>query len=241
MTPIKAIIVDDESHALDTLKRYIAKTPNLELTGIYDSPVEALRILSGPKAPQIAFLDIDMPELTGLDLAVLASQHVQIIFTSAHEQYALEAYGLQVSGYLLKPFSFELFYKTVQNVCARISPPNQSLNSQPLFFSANAKGRFIKIMSDDIIYIEAMLNYVKIFSTSSEYPKTIYLSLKEAAATLGGSHLIRVSRSYVINTVHLEIVEGNTAVMSDGKKILIGPNYRKAFYKYLASNSVGSG
>lgn len=237
--PYKTIIVDDETHALDTLRRYIEKTPDLELIGIFENPIEALATLSGPKPPQIAFLDIDMPELNGISLAELTDSHVEIVFTSAHQQYALEAFGLQVSGYLLKPFSFETFFKTVRKVCSRISPTAPQAASKPLFFSVSSKGRYIRIMSEDITYIEAMLNYVKIHTISSENPKTIYLSLKEAATRLGGTHLIRVSRSYVINTVHLEIVEGNTVVMSNGKKITIGPHYRNAFYDYLAASSVG--
>ncbi|RYE55274.1 MAG: response regulator transcription factor [Sphingobacteriales bacterium] len=235
--PYKTIIVDDESHALNTLKRYIEKMPDLILTGAYENPIEALTILSGPEPPQLAFLDIDMPELSGLALAELANQQVEIVFTSAHQQFAMEAFGLQVSGYLLKPFSFESFYKTVHKVCSRISPETPAKGPQPLFFSASSKGKYLKIMSEDILYIEAMLNYVKIYTLKNESPKIIYLSLKQATTRFGGTHLIRISRSFVINTVHLEIVEGNTATMSDGKKIVIGPTYRDALYQYLKMSS----
>jgi len=232
----KTIIVDDESHALDTLRRYIEKMPDLALTAAFENPIEALAVLSGPQPPHIAFLDIDMPELNGLALASLTSSNVEIVFTSAHQQFALEAYGLQASGYLLKPFSFETFCKTVQTVCNRISTTATPAASLPLFFSASSKRSYIRIMSDDIIYVEAMLNYIKIYTVNSENPKIFYLSLKDAASKFSGTRLIRVSRSFIINTVHLEMVEGNTAIMNNGKKISIGPNYRNTLHNYLASN-----
>lgn len=233
------IIVDDESHALATLQRYIEKLPTLQLIGVFENPLEALQVLTGNEPPQIAFLDIDMPELNGLALAELAANKVEIIFTSAHDQYAMDAHGLQVAGYLLKPFSFESFVKTVQKICDRISPDEKESRSRPLFFSASLKGRYVKIISEDILYIEAMLNYVKIFSSSDDNPKVIYLSLKDAEAKLGEKHFIRVSRSFVVNAVHIEIVEGNLITMSDGKKINVGPNYRTPFHCYLRANSLG--
>jgi DNA-binding LytR/AlgR family response regulator len=235
----RTLIVDDESHAITTLQRYIANTPDLILTGSFENPIEALEELSKPNPPHIAFLDIDMPELTGLALANLIEGRVEIIFTSAHQQYALEAYDLQASGYLLKPFSFEAFLKTVRKVCSRINPSSTNPKSQPLFFSTGTKGKLIRIMSDDILYLEAMQNYVKIYSSKNSNPRVIYSSLKEASASLRETNLIRVNRSIVVNTVFVEMVYGNTITISNGQEFQIGPKYRIAVHNYLRSNTIG--
>jgi len=239
MIQYKAIIVDDEAHALATLSTYIQKTPNLSLCGAYENPLDALEVLSGNQPPDIAFLDIDMPELSGLALADLAGSDVHIVFISAHEQYSLAAFGVNASGYLLKPFSFENFLKTVQNVSSRMAKVKIPVPADPFFFKTSIKGKYIRIMSDQIIYIEAMLNYVKIYTTSSETPKVIYLSLKEAETKLEGTHLVRVNRSFVINTIFLELVDGNSLTMSNGKKIGLGPSYKTSFNTYLKSNTIG--
>jgi len=239
MRQYKTIIVDDETHALATLGSYIEKTPNLVLYRAYENPLDALAILSGNQPPDIAFLDIDMPELSGLALADLANSDVRVVFTSAHEQYALEAFGVHASGYLLKPFSFEKFLSTVQKVCKRIDKEEISVADKPAFFKVSVKGKFIRIMIDQITFIEAMLNYVKIHTTGSDAPKVIYLSLKEAETKLRGTHLIRVSRSFIINTIFLETVDGNSLTMSNGQKIGLGPSYKISFYTYLKSNTIG--
>lgn len=226
------IIVDDEFHAIDTLCQYIERVPNLALIGTYENPLKALEILGSLQSPQIAFLDIDMPELSGLTLAENIRSDTHVIFTTAHEQYALNAFGLDASGYLLKPFSFEDFLKTVQKVCIRINKSDQ-LVSKPLFFNGNSKGRYIKIMSDDIIYLEALLNYTQIYTTTKSSAHVIYLGLKEVGPELFGTNLIRVHRSFVINTSHLELIEGNRLTMSNGKVITLGGNYREAFFAYL--------
>ncbi|WP_449436746.1 LytR/AlgR family response regulator transcription factor [Pedobacter steynii] len=239
MRQYKAIIVDDEVHALDTLRSYIQKTPSLRLGGSYENPLEALEILSGNQPPDIAFLDIDMPELSGLVLAKLTSSKVQVVFTSAHEQYALDAFGVNAVDYLLKPFSFERFLITVQKVCKKITKAETPITSMPLFFKANVKGKIIRIMSDKITYIEAMLNYIKIYTIISETPKIIYLSLKEAESKLGGTNLIRINRSFVINTTFLEVVEGNRITMSNGERFIVGPSYKTSFHAYLNANTIG--
>lgn len=238
MTTYTAIIVDDQEHAISSLSRYVKKTPSLKLIGTYENPLEALEILSGDSAPDIAFLDVDMPELSGLALAGLTKISTQVIFVSAHAQYALDAYGLHASGYLLKPFAFETFLETVQHVCAQIARPAMPFPSEPLFFKASVKGKYIKIMSQEILYIEAMGNYVKIWVSTSETPKTIYMLLKEAEIQLKESNMIRISRSFIINTMHTDAVDGNSVTMSNGKEITVGPNYRSSFQDYLRRNTV---
>ncbi|HKG07993.1 MAG TPA: LytTR family DNA-binding domain-containing protein [Pedobacter sp.] len=237
MKPYKTVIVDDEAHALSTLSSYIEKTPTLSLNGIYENPLDALETLSGANPPDIAFLDIDMPELSGLELANLASSKIKIVFISAYPQFTLQAFNVFAAGYLLKPYSFETFYKLVQKICPPPDPlPNSS--TKPVFFKANVKGKYIRLMSDAIIYIEAMLNYVKIYTQKDDRPVVIYLSMKEAESKLGNTFLVRVSRSFIVNTADIESVNANTITMVNGKQIRIGQLYKSDFYKYLNSNSM---
>lgn len=234
----RTIIVDDESHALDTLNFYIKKTPYLVSGGAYENPLDALPELNGPQPPQIAFLDIDMPELSGLALAELVKKETKVIFTSAHRQYALDAFGVDAAGFLLKPFSYEDFLKTVQKVCSHIQENDQNITEKPIFFSGNAKGKYIKIHSEQIIHIEAMLNYIKIYTTNSPKAEIIYLTLKEVEDEILGVRLVRVHRSFVINLTHLERIEGNQLVMSNGKVITIGNTYKEYFFNYLKGHTV---
>jgi DNA-binding LytR/AlgR family response regulator len=238
MIQYKAIIVDDEPNAILNLAEYVKKTPSLTLTGTYENPLEALEIFNSEAAPDIAFLDIDMPELSGLALANLAGRHRQVVFVSAHPQYALEAYGLHAAGYLLKPFTFETFLDTVQHVCGIIARPMSPMPSEPLLFKTSIKGKYITIMSQDIIYIEAMGNYLKIYEDSADSPKIVYLSMKHAVEKLRETNMIRVSRSYIINTLYMDAIDGNTIVLKNNKNIVIGPTYRLDFQNYVNAKLV---
>ncbi|MEJ2881399.1 LytR/AlgR family response regulator transcription factor [Pedobacter sp. GR22-6] len=236
----KAIVVDDETHALDTLSEYINKSPNLALSGCYENPLDALNIMTGSNAPDVAFLDIDMPELSGLSLAEMANSGIQVIFVSAHEKYALEAFNLHPAGYLLKPFSFETFLKTATHVCRLLSNTPHLPVNKPIFLKASVKGTYIQVMSQEIKYVEAMLNYVKIYTTSSESPKIIYHSMKSVERKLGGTNVIRVSRSFIINTVFIKLVEGNRVILKDGTDVSIGQSYKDNFFSYLDSNTLNN-
>lgn len=237
-TQYTTITVDDDAHALKTLRRYIEKIPQLKLTRSFEDPVAALAVLSGEEPPDIAFLDIDMPELSGLALAKLTGSRTEIVFTSAYGQYALDAFDLHVSGYLLKPFSFEAFHKTVQKVFSRIPAPVPLQAAGPLFFNASSKRRYFSITSGSILYLEAMSNYIKIYTSASEHPKVVYLSLKAAAAKLAGTQLIRVSRSFIVNLSHVEFLDGSTLLMAGGRKIRIGAAYRDAVQTQLNSRTL---
>ncbi|RZJ76926.1 MAG: response regulator transcription factor [Flavobacterium sp.] len=240
MIQYKTIIVDDEPNAIVNLTEFIHKTQNLTLAGTYGNPLEALDILASTAAPDIAFLDIDMPELSGLALANLAGRYTQVVFVSGHPQYALDAYDLHAAGYLLKPFSFETFLDTVQHVCGILARPRSPYPSEPLLFKTSIKGKYITLLSQDIIYIEAMGNYVKIQTIGSEHPKIVYLSLKQAVAQLKETNMIRVSRSYLINTVYMEAIDGNTIVLKNNKSIDVGPTYRSDFQDYIRTRLVNA-
>jgi len=239
MTPYTAIIVDDEAHAIFSLSKYVEKTPNLHLSGTYENPLEALNVLTGPTPPDIAFLDIDMPELSGIALAALTERNTQVIFVSAHSQFALDAYGVHAVGYLLKPFSFETFIKTVKHVCAKIDRSSKPTSIDPLLFKTSIKGKYITVLSKEIIYIEAMGNYMKIYTKNSDSPIVVYLSLKQAVLKFTDSTMIRISRSFLINTLYVNAIDGNRIKMNDEKYIIVGPTYRSSFQQYVSTHLVG--
>ncbi|MNX45139.1 Sensory transduction protein LytR [compost metagenome] len=250
MTKLKCIAVDDEPLALDIIEDYVSKVPFLELVKRTENAIEALQMVQAGGV-DIVFLDIQMPELTGIQFLKIASGKANYILTTAYSQYASESYDLNVSDYLLKPIAFDRFYKAVEKVHNRVkvtSPPDSTIQPlmaivpapQPVnpiqdFIFVKTEHKIQKIELDDILYIEGLKDYISIF-TKTERVITLQ-NMKKMEETLPKGKFIRVHKSYIIALDKIESIE-RSRISICGKTIPIGDTYRDEFFKHIDNKNI---
>lgn len=246
---LKCIAVDDEPLALDIIADYVAKVPFLELVKRTESAIEAMQLVQEGNI-DLVFLDIQMPELTGIQFLKIAGNKASYILTTAYSQYALESYDLNVSDYLLKPIAFDRFYKAVEKVrnqrqkesvgVAIVAPVPEPVAAPPTsqiqdFIFVKTEHKIQKIELDDILYIEGLKDYISIF-TKSERVITLQ-NMKKMEETLPKDNFIRVHKSYIIAVDKIESIE-RSRISIAGKTIPVGDTYREAFFKVIDSRNV---
>lgn len=245
MEILKCIAVDDEPHALELLEVYVDKVPFLQLYKTTTSPWEALKIVQEENI-DLLFLDIQMDELTGLQLLDISNKKCPVIITSAYQEYALEGYQYQVSDYLLKPYSFDRFLKAVnkvrsesleKNKVSETKPSSQSNNSSShIFVKGDAKNKFHQIKLADILYIEGLKNYVQFFCQKERI--VTLQNMKYLEENLPHEQFIRIHRSYIVNLDCIEKVEGHS-IYINGQLLPVGQSYREKFYEVLQNRGLG--
>lgn len=247
---LNCIVVDDEPLALDILEDYISKVPFLTMVKRCENPIEALQIVQGGGI-DLVFLDIQMPELTGIQFLKIAGNKCSYILTTAYPQYALESYDLNVSDYLLKPIAFDRFYKAVEKVHNQAKPADAAppqiqpiVTPSPFSASPNPVQDFIfvktehkiqKIYLHDILYIEGLKDYISIF-TKEERIITLQ-SMKKMEEALPKSQFIRVHKSYIVAIDKIESIERSRITIN--KKIIpVGDTYRDEFFKVIGNKNI---
>lgn len=207
---INCIIIDDEPLARKGLREYIADTDFLQLAGEFDSPLKASDMLSRGEA-QLLFLDIQMPKITGLDFFKALQNPPPVIFTTAYPQYALEGFEMNALDYLVKPISFERFLKAAMRAKEfyEIREKNQVGTSGPAedYFFIKADNKLVKLLFDDILFTEALQNYVVIHTRDKKY--ITYLTFKSVEDYLPPGKFIKTHKSYIVSASKIESVEGN--------------------------------
>ena len=231
-------VVDDESHAIETLASYIGKSPGLELLGTSTNPLEALDQINNLIAPDITFLDIDMPELSGLDLAGLINDRTTVIFTTAFPEYALGAFEKNAVDYLLKPISFERFLASVKKVSSFLEPRLQKQQSDHIYIKSNIKGKVTRVNFSDIIYIESLKNYL-IIHTRTEDPVT-YLTMKELENALPADKFFRVHKSFMVNADRIKMVNGSTILLEKEINLPLGMMFKGPLQTYINEKLISS-
>ena len=249
MTKLKCIAVDDEPLALDIIEDYVSKVPFLELVKRTENAIEALQMVQAGGI-DLVFLDIQMPELTGIQFLKIATGKSNYILTTAYSQYALESYDLNVSDYLLKPIAFDRFYKAVEKVHNRVKSSEPAAAPQPVAVSApisnnnhtvqdfifvKTEHKIQKIELDDILYIEGLKDYISIY-TKTERIITLQ-NMKKMDETLPDGQFIRVHKSYIISLDKIESIERSRITIC-GKIIPIGDTYRDEFFKHIDNNNI---
>jgi two-component system LytT family response regulator len=249
MTKLKCIAVDDEPLALDIIEDYVSKVPFLELVKRTENAIEALQLVQAGGI-DLVFLDIQMPELTGIQFLKIANNKASYILTTAYSQYALESYDLNVSDYLLKPIAFDRFYKAVEKVHNQSKPAEPVPVAQPVpvsapFSAANhnvqdfifvkTEHKIQKIQLDDIHYIEGLKDYISIF-TKAERVITLQ-NMKKMEETLPKNQFVRVHKSYIISLDKIESIE-RSRISINGKVIPIGDTYRDEFFKHIDNKNI---
>ena len=231
---LKCAIVDDEPLALGLLESYVTKTPFLELTGKYSSAVQAMKELPDKQADLI-FLDIQMPELNGLEFSKMVPPQTRIIFTTAFAQYALDGYKVNALDYLLKPISYNDFLQAANKAVQwfeLLKQPQEEITS--IFVKSDYK--LIQIELDNILYIEGLKDYVKIYEEGTNRPVLSLMSMKSMEELLPASRFMRVHRSYIVQKSKIRVIDRGRIIF--GKtSIPVSDSYKTAFQEYLDRRS----
>ena len=241
---IKCIAIDDEPLALKKLVTYINKIPYLELVAQCQSAIEAQQVINDQQVDAI-FLDINMPDLNGMDFAKSLEQgHSRgpiMVFTTAYSEYAIEGYKANAVGYLLKPFGFDEFEAAAQRVKdiheirqqAAADVTTQVNDDGTIFVKSDYK--IVRIAIENIRYIEAMSEYLRISCDDKEKPVIVLLSMKKIEEHLPSSLFMRIHRSFIINLNKICEVKKNHVIIDGGVSLPIGDNYKDTFMNYLNS------
>jgi DNA-binding LytR/AlgR family response regulator len=228
MNPIRCAIVDDEELARALLENYAGRLPNLQLAGMCKDPLEALQLLQ-EQAVDLLFLDIQMPELTGIEFLRSLTQRPLVIFTTAYSEYALEGYELDVLDYLLKPIAFERFVQAVNKAAERLRLLSNEKGEKD-YILVKADHKVHRLRYDDILYVQSMLEYVAFYTPEG---RILSLgSLRSLEDELPKSLFIRVHKSFIVAKKKVTTLEGNTVHIGK-EKIPIGASYREEVMREL--------
>ena len=211
MKPLLCAIVDDEPLALDLLESYVQRTPFLALAGKFSSAVQALEEL--PAHPvDLIFLDIQMPELNGLEFSRLLPDQTRIVFTTAFEQYALDGYKVNAIDYLLKPITYPDFLAAARKALQWFELIRQEADSKPESIFVKSDYKLVQIHLRNILYIEGLKDYVKIYEEGQPKPIISLMSMKSMEEQLPADRFIRVHRSFIVQKSKIRIVDHGSIV-----------------------------
>lgn len=244
---LSCIIVDDEPFALGLMESYVKKTPFLELVGKYSSAIIAMKELSGKKV-DLLFLDIQMPELNGMEFSRMVDNHTRIIFTTAFSQYAVDGYRVNALDYLLKPISYPDFLEAANKALQWFdlthqpiavekdkssSAPEEEIDS--IYVKSDYK--LVQIKIEQILYVEGLKDYIKIYTEDQPRPILSLMSLKSMEELLPAAHFMRVHRSFIVHKEKIKVIDRNRIVF--GKVYIpISDTYKKEFQEYLSKRSL---
>ena len=246
---LKCAIIDDEPLAISLLESYVNKTPFLELAGKYNSAVNALPALS--KEPvDLLFLDIQMPELNGMEFSRILKTDTRIIFTTAFSQYALDSYKVNALDYLLKPISYADFLKSANKALqwyellregastgGSRTAPSQAVSPSVVSIFIKTEYKLVQVELRKILYIEGLKDYVKIFVEGEAHPILSLMSMKSLEDMLPANRFIRVHRSFIVQPEKIKVIERNRIVF--GKEYIpISDNYKQKFMEFLAQRAL---
>lgn len=228
-------IIDDEPLALSLLESYVQKASFLKLTGKYSNALLAMKHLADEKV-DLLFLDIQMPEVNGMEFARIIGGNTRIIFTTAFSEYALEGYKVSALDYLLKPFSFSDFLNAAKKALNWFEmtdkrPSADAIQENSGIF-VKSEYKLLRVMYEDILYIEGLKDYVKIFTESQQKPILSLISLKTLEEDLPSERFIRVHRSYIIHKNKISSINKRRILIGE-KQIPMGDTYRKQFMSFI--------
>jgi DNA-binding LytR/AlgR family response regulator len=230
MKQYKCIIVEDEPLALERTKEFTQKIPFLDLVGTFDNALDGLSFLKTNKV-DVLFLDINMDELTGVELLESSNIEAQVIITTAYQEYALKGFELNVTDYLLKPFTFNRFLQAVNKAHENLD--NEVINKIPEFIFVKTENRLEKINLQDILYIEGMRDYRRIH-TKDKRIMTLQ-NFKEFELIIPSDIICRVHKSYMVSLSKIESIERNRIRIGD-QMIPISETYKASFFKQIGNS-----
>lgn len=233
---ITCYIVDDEYHVISTLREYISEVPYLELVGFNGNPEKGL-VEVNKLAPDLVFLDINMPLLDGMDFCQMITTATKVVFVSGFRDYAFDAFSHNAVDYLLKPVSHKRFMQAIHKVISFVPVPGKPLTQHItseisyIYIKHGVKGRLIKIEFDDIYYIESNDNQVVFNLENENY--TAYVPLKNVLPQLPETSFLRIHKSFVVNHKKISHIEGNMIILRNKTILQLGNTYKDSFFKYV--------
>lgn len=235
MTILKCCVIDDEPLAAQLIASYIEKTPFMQLVGTYSSAQEAIKTILDNQV-DLVFLDIEMPQLNGLEFAKIIPPTTRIIFTTAYDRYAIQGFKVNALDYLLKPVSYEDFLASAGKAQRWIEIQRNGLNqgSSRDYIIVKSEYRLVQIPTTDILFIEGLKDYVKIYTVDEQKSIMTLMNMKTLEQSLP-SYFMRVHRSFIVNTNKIKIIERNRIVFGN-KYIPISDTYKQVFSDYVASH-----
>jgi two-component system LytT family response regulator len=233
---LKCVIIDDEPLALDVIAGYVERTPFLSLAKEFTHPVKAFDYLSEHRI-DIVFIDIQMPDLSGLDLIRNLDYQAAVIFTTAFDKYAIEGFKVDAVDYLLKPVDYPEFLKAVEKAKRIIFARNNdiSIRSDKEFLFLKSEYKTIRINLDDIKYIEGKGEYIRVHLVNQK-PIMSLISLTKVDDFLPSERFMRVHRSFIVNLRRMTIIERNRIVFDKNEYIPVSEQYKQKFQEYINRN-----
>ena len=224
---MNCIIIDDDQLSRKIIEEFVKKTDFLTLINSYSNALDAMSVFHGEDEIHLIFLDVEMPEMTGLEFLKSIENPPQIIIVSGQEKYALEAFEYDVVDYLLKPISLQRYYKSVNKAYKIFNEKNYIVEKNNQIFIKSKNSTLVNLKYDDILWIEALENYVIVSTFDNRY--TIHFTMKSIANKLPSNIFKRVHRSYIVNVSQIGTIEDNTIVYKTktGSKVIpIGKSYK---------------
>ena len=241
--PLTCIIVDDEPLAVKLMESFVAKTPDLELLGSFTDSVEAINAVKEQK-PNLLFLDIQMPDLNGMELAHMIPAETRVVFTTAFKEYAFESYEVSALDFLLKPIRYNKFMVAVEKAkewFAKSESPvtTPSPNTQaPTSIFVRVDGELRNITISNIIYVNGMKDYVMFYLDGEAKPLITHLTMKAVEEMLPPEKFLRVHRSYIIAVDKIRKVDRNDCIYIHNEIIHVPDGYQDAFHKFLGTRTI---
>lgn len=242
---LKCIVIDDDIHAINGIKSYINTLSNIQLIHAYTDPLEALTEISAGNDVDIIFMDVDMPMISGIELSKAVRHKTnKLIFTTSHSKYAYEAFEMHASAYLLKPYTFARFAETINRLFP-LTPnvPSVSIQQEDDYFfvrNKNERNNLIKVRYVDIVAVESLQNYVRIYTVDETI--VTYIALTEIKVILKEfPNFAQAHRSFIIAKNYIEKVEGNSLKMINNLTVNIGNNYKEEIQLYIREKTIKTG
>ena len=235
MTPITCIIVDDEPLAVKLLESFVAKTPQLQLLASFTDSVEALCFLREHPV-QLAFMDIQMPDMNGMELSHMLTGDTKIIFTTAFKEYAFESYEVSAIDFLLKPIRYNKFIAAVEKAEQWFSHQKETLSTPKTMF-LRVDGELRQVNFDNILYVEGMKDYVRFHIEGERLPLTTHMTMKAVEDALPAEDFMRINRSYIVRLDKIRTVDRNLCAYIGNEIIRVTEAYREAFERYCSNAS----
>ena len=235
MTPLTCIIVDDEPLAVRLLESYVGKTPDLQLTASFTDSITAVNAIKELK-PDLLFLDIQMPNIDGMELAHRLPEETRVVFTTAFKEYAFESYEVNALDFLLKPIRYNKFLAAVEK--ARKLYARQTVAQQPNTVFVRVDGEWRNIVIDSIVYVSGMKDYVLFYLDGEKKPLISHLTMKAVEEMLPSDRFLRVHRSYIIAVDKIAKVDRNDCIYIGDEIIHIPDGYLQTFRQFLSTRTI---
>ncbi|MBT2162846.1 LytR/AlgR family response regulator transcription factor [Zobellia barbeyronii] len=239
---LTCMIVDDEPMALNLVESYVEKTPFLKLKKKCSSAIEALQFIK-TETVDVLFLDIQMPDLSGLEFSKMLPKHTRVVFTTAFDEYALEGFKVEALDYLLKPFDYAEFLfaanKALEWFTLVKGHSQTSVSDKKEFLFVKSEYKQVRIKLSDVLYFEGLKDYIKIWLKDNPKAILTLMSLKSLEEELPQTEFMRVHRSFIVSLKNIEIIERSQIIINK-QRITVSEQYKPKFLEYINDNSLNS-